>query len=119
MNALSDAIKATQPKNALLKRSAEEIAVVLLRASFVEGPETSVSQRNAINRITQQLGLGGRDRRTAARVLAEGWQCLANAGLICPDPEPTHGDWWFLTRRGSNAAQSDEALGELLSVRPS
>lgn len=91
-------------KNALLKQFADEVAVDLFFAFFATSSGESISRRNAITRTTQQLGLGGPERREAARVLAEGWQVLANAGVVCPDPEQ-QGDWWFLTRLGTQLIQ--------------
>ena len=95
----SELLEGIRSVHGLAAERLERVAIRLLDGFFAGGSEV-VSRRNAIIDVCQQMGVGGPDRRVAARLLAEAWQVLELNGLICRDPDQTPGEWWFLTRGG-------------------
>lgn len=104
---LREVLEGVRTAQGLAAEPVERLAWGLLVEFFPPDADV-VSRRNAINEISQRLGLGGPSRRAASRTLAEGWQLLENRGLICRDPDQTQGDWWFLTRAGRAIQERDD-----------
>jgi hypothetical protein len=115
---LAKTLEGVRTAQGLAGEPVEELAAGLLAEFFGHGSDT-VSRRNAINAVTQRLGLGGPGRLMASRILAEGWQLLENHGLICRDPDQSQGDWWFLTRAGDRILQaSDQEVALTAALTP-
>lgn len=89
--------------------SLAETAEWLLTRAFA-GADDSVSRLNTLNSLAGQ----GRDQRPARLRLAEAWQLLERASLICRDPDQHQGDWWFLTGAGQAALRGGDVQGSIM-----
>jgi hypothetical protein len=94
-------------------------AALLLTSNFGK-PLQAESRLNAAiaiaSSLSPQSGIisggvvsGGRESRIRAlRSVAEAWQVLERAGLVCRDLDQSQGDWWLLTESGEAARMSDD-----------
>ncbi len=85
-----------------------ELAESLLKSSFTG--DQSVSRVNVIN----ARGGQGHALEPQRRRVAEGWQLLEHAGLICRDPDDRRGDGWFLTGAGRTALSGGDVQGSII-----
>ena len=89
-----------------------DLAESLLKGSFT-GDE-SVSRVNVIN---SRAGVGHAIAPQRRRV-AEAWQLLERAGLICREPDGRQGDLWFLTGAGRTALSGGDVEGSIILAVP-
>lgn len=88
--------------------SLPELAESLLRREMSQSD--SVSRINVLN---GRAGTANAQRPERLR-LAEAWQLLERAGLICRDPDDHQGDWWFVTGAGRAALSGGDVQGAIL-----
>ena len=88
-----------------------ELAAALLLAAFEREPEAVVSRRALIRRFTGNLERARRE--PLGRRLAEAFQALERAGLVCEDVEETRDGHYFATAEGRGLLRSSALIDEI------